>query len=258
MGGFELLRAITPGNGQTAAGDSSAQAVREALARDDVAALAGSEWSPPLVSGRDADRGALLVPAPASAKKRQLALDLMRCSRREGLPFSFLACGGAYGHLPWLAHELDSVGETFVAEVHRDRAVYLEDPTHVSPGGRLPMFRASLRLREKVAPTSVIAWISVQPPAEWRRLRIEDGENRRRKARADFLTRRVWIWDGQPGFADHWHLLVRREMDGATLRSCLSNAGPDASLRQLAEMHARCISSSLLSRTQVARTAWQW
>ena len=53
---------------------------------------------------------------------------------------------------------------------------------------------------------------------------------------ADYLTRRVFVWDGQAAQARCWHLLVRREIDGIKLKFCLANAKPQASLRQLAEM----------------------
>lgn len=53
---------------------------------------------------------------------------------------------------------------------------------------------------------------------------------------ADYLTQRVWLWDGEEARARCWHLLVRREIDGSKLKFCLSNAKSKASLRRLAEM----------------------
>ena len=53
---------------------------------------------------------------------------------------------------------------------------------------------------------------------------------------ADYLTRRVFVWDGQAAPARCWHLLVRQEIDGTKLKFCLSNAKPQSSLRRLADM----------------------
>ena len=53
---------------------------------------------------------------------------------------------------------------------------------------------------------------------------------------ADYLTQRVWVWDGEVPSASRWQLLGRREIDGTKLKFGVSNAKPSASLRRLAEM----------------------
>lgn len=55
---------------------------------------------------------------------------------------------------------------------------------------------------------------------------------------AEYLTRRVFVWDGAAPTARSWHLLVRREIGGSKLKFCFSNAKPQASLRRLASMQA--------------------
>ncbi len=242
----------------TVAGNEAAAAGLAALAGKSVVALLDSEL-PPLPTWSTAISCLeVAVATQEVGRRRAIAFDVARRSRRDGYLFSFLAFDGAYGHLPWLPGELDSAGETFLVEIHPDRAVYFDEPQPGVSDGRSPWVRASLRLREKLAPTSVIAWMSAQSTADWRRLLITGAENRKRKLRADYLTRRIWIWDGKSASADHWHLLVRREMDGETLSFCLSNARPDASLRQLAEMQERAISSRAPARVQKARTTWLW
>ena len=83
---------------------------------------------------------------------------------------------------------------------------------------------------------TVTAWAAAQPPSRWRRLSVREGE--KGEVIADYLTQRVWLWDGEEARARCWHLLVRREIDGSKLKFCLSNAKPRASLRRLAEMQA--------------------
>lgn len=265
MGDFALASAIAQANSQTVAGNKAggvAGVALAAFARGGVAALLGSEL--PSLPNWSQDAGVCEVTEvtevaeapPRVSRQREIALDLMRRSRRGGLPFSFIAVDGGYGHLPWLPAELARAGETFLAEMHSDRAIYLDDPGPSVPVGRSPLLRASLRLRDKVAPTSIVAWTSVQSTGEWQRLVISDAENPKRKLRADYLTRRVWY--GKPASVDHWHLLVRREMDGETLKFCLSNAAPDASLRDLAEMLGRASWSREPEPQPRARTVWHW
>ncbi|MBK9784896.1 MAG: hypothetical protein IPP59_12350 [Betaproteobacteria bacterium] len=45
-------------------------------------------------------------------------------------------------------------------------------------------------------------------------------------SRAEYLTRRVDVWDGKASTARYWHLLVRREIDGRKLRFCFANTKP--------------------------------
>lgn len=197
--------------------------------------------------------------APAAiSRQRELALALLRRSRHDGLPFAFVACDGGYGHL--LLRELDGAGATFVAEMHADHAIYLDDPlpqVAEEAAGRSTLVRASLRLRSRPTATSAIAWMSACPSGQWCRLSISDGG--KRKLRADYLTQRVWVWDGKSASADYWQLLLRRAMDGQTLSFCLTNAQPGASLRELAEMLARALASrGAPARRPRARSVWQW
>lgn len=55
---------------------------------------------------------------------------------------------------------------------------------------------------------------------------------------ADYLSQQVWLWDGEEARVRCWHLLVRREIDGSTLKFCLFDAKPYASLHHLTEMQA--------------------
>lgn len=67
-------------------------------------------------------------------------------------------------------------------------------------------------------------------------MKLRDGE--KGEVLAEFLTCRVFVWNGKAGQARHWHLLVRREIGSDQLKFCLSNTRPSASLRQLVTMQA--------------------
>lgn len=54
---------------------------------------------------------------------------------------------GGYGHLPRLLREVDGEGETFLAEVHSDQAIYLEDPAPAVPARRSSKGPAPRRLQ---------------------------------------------------------------------------------------------------------------
>ena len=226
-------------NGRLGKTDNCQVGVFAALTRDGVAALVDTELYLPKAWTNDAARcDAAGVPEDRREfrTKGEIALELVRRLRRDGLCFSFVAFDGGYGHLPWLLRELAGEGETFLAEVHSNQAIFLDDPARAVPDGCSSKSRVPCRLRTDASPTSVTAWAATQPPAQWRRLSVRSGE--KGEVIADYLTRRIWVWDGQSPSAYCWHLPVRREMNGTTLKFCLSNAKPGASLRRLAEMQA--------------------
>lgn len=129
---------------------------------------------------------------------------------------------------------LDAERETFLAEVHSDQAIYLRDPAPVVPERQSAKGKAPSRLQAQTLPLTVTAWAAAQPASRWCRLSVREGE--KGEVVADYLKQRVWLWDGAEKRAHCWYLLVRREVDGAKLKFCLSNTKPEASLRRLADM----------------------
>jgi SRSO17 transposase len=224
-------------NGRLGKVDNCQVGVFAAVTRDGVASVVDAELYLPKKWANDKVR-CEVVGVPEEAQefrtKGEIALEMVIRLRREGLHFSFVGFDGGYGHLPWLLRELDGEGERFFAEVHSDQAVYLQDPAPTVAARRSSKGRAPRRLQTAAEPMMVTDWAAVQPASAWRRLSFRDGE--KGEVMADYLTQRVWVWDGKAPSASRWHLLVRREIDGTTLKFGLSNAKPGASLRRLAEM----------------------
>jgi len=216
-------------NGRLGKTDNSQVGVFAAVVRDRIAALVEGElyipeeWFADPARCREAG-----IPEDAEFRtKGEMAFSMIHRLRREGLRFAYTVFDAGYGHLPWLLRALADEGETFLAEVHSDQAIYLSDPAPAK--GRTPS-----RLQALPPPLTVTAWAVAQPASRWRRLSVREGE--KGDVVADYLKQRVWLWDGAEQRARCWHLLVRREIDGAKLKFCLSNAKPEASLRRLADM----------------------
>jgi SRSO17 transposase len=225
-------------NGRLGKTDNSQVGVFAAVARDGVAALVEGElyvpgeWFAEPERCRDAG-----IPEDIDFRtKGEMALTLIHRLRSEGLRFAYTAFDAGYGHLPWLLRELEGDGEIFLAEVHSDQAIYPADPAPAVPERQAARGRAPRSLRAQAASLTVTAWAAAQAPSRWRRLSVREGE--KGVVIADYLTQRVWLWDGEETRARCWHLLVRRDIDGSKLKFCLSNAKPKASLRRLAEMQA--------------------
>lgn len=225
-------------NGRLGKTDNSQVGVFATVTRNRIAAIVDGELYIPEDWFADQARCAAAgIPDDQRfATKGEMALAMIRRLRQEGLCFTYTAFDAGYGHLPWLLRALEDDGETFLAEVHADQIVYRGDPSPFLPERRSSKGRAPTRLQAQRLPLTVSAWAELQLPSCWRRLSVRDGE--KGAVVADYLTGRVWVWDGVEQCARPWHLLVRREIDGSKLKFCLSNAKPDARLRLLAEMQA--------------------
>jgi SRSO17 transposase len=148
--------------------------------------------------------------------KTQLALAMLKIAQQRGV---------------------DEQGCRFVADVHCDQTIYLQDPEPLLPEwsgrGRQPSHR-----KPQSAPQRVDQWAAAQPPDTWQRLTLRDGE--KGLLVADYLHAHVWVWNGEEEQARCWHLLVRREVGADDISHyCLSNAPLDTTWQELARVQAQ-------------------
>lgn len=69
---------------------------------------------------------------------------------------------------------LDRDGETWVADVHCDQMVYLEDPDPIVPERRNFKGRAPSRLVAQTKAVRVDKWVAAQPEADWKKVVIRE------------------------------------------------------------------------------------
>ena len=225
-------------NGRLGKTENSQVGVFAALVRDRACALVDGELFVPehWFDDRARCRAAGMPEELAFRTKGEIALALLLRLRRDGLHYSHVVFDAGYGHLPWLLNDLDDEGETFLAEIHADQGIYLENPLPTLPVRTSPRGKAPTTLRAQTPAQTVTDWACAQPASAWRRLSVRSGE--KGDVVAEYLTRRVFVWDGKAPQARRWHLLVRREIGGKKLKFCFANAKPQASLRRLASMQA--------------------
>lgn len=147
--------------------------------------------------------------------KPQLALEMVQRARTNGLRFSWVAADANYGQNGTFLRALDDAGEVFVADVHRNQRVFLEEP------GR------------KAESLRVDTWVDEQPAEAWQRVRVR--QSTQGDLQVEALHRRIWVRRKGDTEARCWHLIVTRELGSPeTVKYSLSNAPAQTSAQRLA------------------------
>jgi SRSO17 transposase len=170
--------------------------------------------------------------------KSELALEMVRHQRQQGIQFAWVGADGGYGKEPAFLRGLDDMDEIFVVEVHKDQLIYLEDPQPVIPQKKNKRGRKTSRYQAQTQPVRVDNWKQAQPEQAWQRYKLRDST--KGELIVEIVHQRVWLWDKNEAHAHHWHLLVRREHNSQeTCKYTLSNAPAETGTQQLAQMQGQ-------------------
>jgi SRSO17 transposase len=170
--------------------------------------------------------------------KSELALEMIRHQRQQGIQFAWVGADGGYGKEPAFLRGLADMNEIFVVDVHKDQLIYLEDPQPVIPQKNNKRGRKTSRYQAQTQPVRVDNWKEAPPKEAWQRHKLRDST--KGELIVEILHQRVWLWDKNEPHAHHWHLLVRRELNSQeTCKYTLSNAPAETSTHQLAQMQGQ-------------------
>ena len=183
------------------------------------------------------DKAAIPQEAQCYQSKNTLALAMLEVALQRGIRFGYVAVDGGYGKEPSFLRGVDRFGCRFVADVHCDQAIYLQNPEPKVPTwkgrGKRPQ-----QLKAQCTSIRVDQWAAEQPERAWQRLALREGE--KGGLTAEYLHTHVWVWDGIEAKAHCWHLLVRREVGGVEISHyCLANAPLDTPLKELARVQSQ-------------------
>lgn len=209
--------------------DNCQVAVFSALVRGRWVGLADAELYLPKEWVEDPARcEAAGVPAERQVleTKPQLALEMVRRARANRVRFSWVTADANYGQDGGFLRALDDEGEIFVADVHRDQRIFLEEP---------PAGKTRSGGQQQVQSLRVDAWATGQPAEAWKKLWVRDST--RGSLRVETLHRRIWVRRHRDTAARCWHLIITREPGAPeTAKYSLSNAPAETSAQRLAHM----------------------
>lgn len=225
-------------NGRLGKVDNCQVAVFAALAQGPRSTLIDTRLYLPKEWAQDPERcedAGIPEPERVHKSKAQLAFEMVVGARENGVRFSWVGMDGGYGKEPALLRRLEDHGETFLADVHKDQQIYLEDPDPVVPPRKSLRGKRPTKLVAQKPNQRVDEWVKAQPPEAWRKVTVRPGT--KGDVRVEALNARVWLWDGSEPKARSWHVVVSRELSSPeTIKYSLSNAAEEISLERLVWM----------------------
>lgn len=170
--------------------------------------------------------------------KHEQALEMIYHARENGVRFKWVGCDGFYGDSPEFLRNLADNGEEFMADIHCDHRIYLEDPKPIVPPPQSRRGRKPSKLKAQAKAIRVDKWVEKQSEEAWQRVEVRDST--KGKLLVDILYKQVWLWDGKESEARQWHLVVRREVTSPKKKKySLSNVSHDTPVKRLAYMQAQ-------------------
>jgi SRSO17 transposase len=170
--------------------------------------------------------------------KHEQALDMVFHARENGIRFNWVGFDGFYGSNPEFLRVLADNSETFMADVHKNQQVYIEDPMPAIPEPKSKKGKEPTKLKAQTESIRVDKLVKTQPDGAWKRIKVR--ETTKGKLIIDVFHKKVWLWDNKEKKARLWHLIVRREIDTPNeIKYSLSNADPETSVKRLAYMQAQ-------------------
>jgi SRSO17 transposase len=164
--------------------------------------------------------------------KTDLALELVSQARAQGLRYHYVCADGGFGSNPQLLRGLDDMGENFVIEVHCDQRLYRENPWPVcgpTVDGITPP--ATVKGYQSIR---IDQWANALPDTSWERVEVRSSTGG--TVEVNYVSERVWLWDGKEECARLWWALAWQNPDEgpkARIHYALSNAGADATVSEL-------------------------
>lgn len=159
--------------------------------------------------------------------KIELAWELIKNCKKNGLPFEMTSFDCLYGRSGWLRYELRQDNIKYMAEIPKNTRVYIQPPEFKQVERR---GKNSLQKRKVIVTDSCqVQDLLEDKDTEWHHVFVRPTE--RGEINDKFAARRVWTMYKNT-VTEEW-LVMREESDGR-YSYALSNASEEASLEQLA------------------------
>jgi len=167
--------------------------------------------------------------------KIELALEVVRHARENGLRFGWVGADAGYGKGPGFCLALDEMGETFCVDVHSDFQVYTEDPKPYLPQKGEKFGRPSTKYQSDKKGIEVEDLLNSLPGQRWKTVTLR--KTTRGVLRVRICRLEVYVWDGESTEVKCWTLIATKSLGkNPDTKISLSNAPKNTTIKRLGWM----------------------
>jgi SRSO17 transposase len=138
--------------------------------------------------------------------KTELALEMVRHARENGLRYGWVGADAGYGKGPGFCFALDEMGENFCVDLHSDFRVYLQDPKPYLPQKANKSGRAFTKYQSDQEGIEVRALFNSLPADRWKNVTLR--KTSRGVLRVRICCLKVYVWDGESDKVNFWALIA--------------------------------------------------
>jgi SRSO17 transposase len=168
-------------------------------------------------------------------RKTELALDIVKHAKKNGLRYGWVGADAWYGKGPGFCFALDEMGETFCIDLHSDFQVYTRDPKPYLPQRTKKAGRPPKRYRSDQEGIEVKALLDSLPSQRWKAVTLR--KTTRGVLRVRICRSKVYVWDGESEKVRCWTLIATKSIGiNPDTKISLTNASKHTNLKRLGWM----------------------
>lgn len=170
--------------------------------------------------------------------KSELALEMIKKAKREGVRFGWVGFDSLYGNNWGLLDDLDKLGLTFMGDIKSTARIFLEDPDPYVPERKSKMGIAPRKFRTDVPGQKVNEYIKTLEDEDWDLITFRAGT--KGDMQAWFHRKTVWVWaHARNPKAQRYTLIIRKDREGEDIKFSLTNADGHTPTERLAFMQGQ-------------------
>jgi SRSO17 transposase len=156
--------------------------------------------------------------------KPELAVDIVRRQKENGVKFDFVGADGLYGNAPHFLSSLDKMGLLFVVELHSNERVYEQAPLIIIPEATIGRGRKPSAYKCEGEPVEVRNLITSIPEQSWEDIDIRQGTKGMLRCKAH--VQKVHTWEKGTSASRERLLIIRKTetASGQEIKYAFSNA----------------------------------
>ena len=143
--------------------------------------------------------------------KPELAFDMIKQDVERGVKFDWIGGDGLYGHNTELCNKLDDFGQFYVLDVHKDEAVYIEEPSLSVPERKSKKGRKPTKIKANKPTVRLYKLHSAIKQEQWKLEEIRD--TTKGKLMLYVYKTIIWTWDKKEKEARQKTLIITKTTD---------------------------------------------